>query len=77
MAKPIFIATFGHFPEDVVQRNDIISHFEDLKEDYHVFVLFEDWNGESHKSKFQVFSDKEIEPTELERLKELVNSPWT
>lgn len=42
---------------------------KELDQDYHVFI----YNSEDQKDmEFQMFSDHEIEPIELEKLKELV-----
>jgi len=70
MAKPIFIATIasGGIPFKAI--NDIAKMLEKRLNDYHVIVSFD---GNIRESKYQVFSDKEIEPIELDKLKEIVN----
>lgn len=68
MAKPIFIINAPHIDvEELEGLKKAISVFSD---DYFTLIINEnreDW-------KFQMFSDKEIEPIELQKLQELVNS---
>ena len=71
MAKPIFIINFGKMPGTAKDRDEIIHHFNFLKQDYHIIILFEDRFPAD--TTFQMFSDKEIDPIELDKLKELVN----
>ena len=70
MPKPIFIITIN-WPSDNFEG---ISRFQQdiqLKlHDYHVLVSCD---GSITETKYQLFSDKEIEPIELEKLKEILN----
>ncbi len=63
MRKPIFI----------VQTNDqTLSSglaLSDLADEYHLIVLYE---SSFKETKFQLFSDREIEPIKLEELKEIL-----
>jgi hypothetical protein len=68
MSKPIFIVTVPNISWDTT--NEIKeSLFKQIGNDYHCFVV-NDCNKTSFE--FQMFSEKLIDPIELERLKELV-----
>lgn len=74
MPKPIFIITLPFFPK----TEDDIHFIEykhkqsnpDLHKDYHVLFGFD---GNLKNLQYQMFSDKEIEPIELDKLKEILN----
>ena len=63
--KPIFIIGLP----SGVDHSELLNAAEDISQDYHVFV----YTDESNEFKFQVFSDHEIEPIELENLKEIIS----
>ena len=68
MAKPIFIMQLSiSNPEGLNEWVNSIR--KKVEEDYHFICLF-DMNLKHHD--FKVFSDREIEPIELEKLKEIV-----
>lgn len=70
-AKPIFVIRKPHMSE--ADRKDFIQLMnEQLQGDYHV-LLFE--SNDKISFSFQMFSDHEIEPIELEALKQHI-SPW-
>lgn len=65
MSKPIFIV-MGQFTDD--ERTQITKVVQTkLSDEYHCFIV--QTHGEL---KFEMFSEKLIDPIELERLKELV-----
>lgn len=75
MAKPIFIMFYGtknvetsYVKENITAWANALG--ERIGMDYHT-ILVE--MVEEIGFRFQMFSDKEIEPIELEKLKEIVN----
>ena len=68
MPKPIFIIVIPGFPPQDKLAEIRNRYNNQLAEDYHVIVL----HGGSSGYEFKMFSDKEIEPIELEKLKELL-----
>ena len=69
--KPIFIVNIP-LCESKEQFELVTRQFESLKEDYHVLIV-EDIMTCS-KIRFKMYSDHEIEPIEMEKLKEIVNA---
>lgn len=71
MAKPIFVV---NIPINAFQSTEAANKYIDglVKElnDYHVLTIFD---GTSIDLRFRMFSDKLIEPIELEKLKEELN----
>lgn len=65
MAKPILVVTTNATPQQVDAMLQVLN--KKIGEDYHVFAIL------GKEAKVQMFSDKEIEPIELEELKNLVN----
>ena len=74
MAKPIFILKFRRLPSSEDERNlfmnELKETLKEIKEEYHILVIFEDLPDKGFDA--QIFSDKEIEPIELEKLKEMI-----
>ena len=69
MRKPIFIVTVpSYFSEGEI--DGIKEGLKHIGEDYHVLVV----TGNVEDPEFKMFSDHEIEPIELEKLKELINA---
>ena len=68
MSKPIFIV---QFPSTTTkdQASQVSYYFNKNLVDYNVFVV----SNTQNIWDFKLFSDKEIEPIELEKLKELIN----
>jgi len=69
MRKPIFVT---YIPNTVsCERFSEIQKTlkEELKEEYHLLVVSKDVK----EFEFQMFSDKDIAPIELDKLKELLN----
>lgn len=70
MSKPIFVIQLPNATSDFVKN--MSEKLTGRMEDYHVLVLGTE--GTMIKEpKFQLFSDKEIEPIELEKLKEIIS----
>ena len=71
MSKPIFIVTVPNISWD---SSDEIKNnlFKTIGSEYHCFIVNDD---KKTSFEFQMFSEKLIEPIELERLKELVLKP--
>ena len=68
--KPIFVIQTPHLNE--ADRKEFIETMNgQLAEDYHVLIYD---NADEDSFKFRIFSDHEIEPIEIEKLKELVNT---
>lgn len=69
MSKPIFVLQVKE-NYTLAQRDKIMSYLDKIGfyDDYYFFML----NG-CNEPKAQIFSDKEIEPIELEKLQKLVN----
>lgn len=68
MSKPIFIVKLPITFSDEKCR-EALDAFKDKLPEYHVLMVMNsinDWD-------FKLFSDKEIEPIELEKLKEIIN----
>jgi hypothetical protein len=68
MSKPIFIV---QFPSTTTKDHaeHIVHYFNKKLVDYNVFIV-----GNTENSwDFKLFSDKEIEPIELEKLKGLID----
>lgn len=64
--KPIFVITIPFCGQETwVALGEYIRE-KGLEKDYYVFILT------GNEPKFQMFSDKEIEPIQIEELKELL-----
>lgn len=68
MPKPIFVVVVNHLMDEQ-QYGKLSQELQKKLDDYHVIVA-----ADSHapELKFQLFSDKNIEPIQLDELKELV-----
>jgi len=73
MAKPIFVITIAAHGSPGNYHN-IAEMLEKKLPDYHVLISF-DYKLEN--SKYQLFSDKEIEPIQIEELKKLISETYT
>lgn len=67
--KPIFIIRTPHFSNDAdrTEFNEMMN--KELADSYHLLIFD---SADEDTFKFQMFSDHEIEPIELEKLKKLV-----
>lgn len=64
--KPIFVIQLANtHPEVAMRLNDHLIT-KGVQDDYHVIIIL------GNENKFQMFSDKEIEPIQLDELKELL-----
>lgn len=66
MAKPIFIITIPQTNNEEMREWE--KAIEMIKQDYHCILVSE----RVDKVEFKLFSDKEIEPIEIEKLKEIL-----
>jgi hypothetical protein len=72
MAKPIFVVRIKkHLPE--VEFDSLANRLRDMLYDYHVFLINPNDDTQCRDIEFQLFSDKEIKPIDLDRLKEIAN----
>lgn len=74
MAKPIFIVQVGFLPRDENDKIEVNKCFDYLREDYHVLIVFDDTK---EPVKFQMFSDKKLEPIDLKTLQDKINNGTT
>lgn len=71
--KPIFVIKTCSISREGFEtfKQSIRKKVEEIEKDYHVLIVA---GTELDYWKFQVFSDHEIKPIELEKLKEIVNA---
>lgn len=67
MSKPILIMQLQINAESSIRLNNYIKQCG-IEKDYYVFIVITE--GEN---KFQVFSDHEVEPIELDKLKAIIS----
>jgi hypothetical protein len=69
MAKPIFVLYLT--TKVTAEQNDrILNHLREIgfDKDYYFFMI-----NDAKENKCQLFSDKEIDPIEIEELKKIIN----
>lgn len=65
--KPIFIISIPHLPDTKLDFSEIVT--KEIQDDYHVIINVD---PEIRSCKYQMFSDHEIEPIQIEKLKEML-----
>lgn len=65
MRKPIFVVQLGCGHNNLEDKQKIANNLKYLEENYYVLICF----NNSGENKFELFSDEDVEPIDLDELK--------